>query len=102
MPAIDLDTLLAQKKEANGGVAPDRVAFTFEGETFTFLDPSLADDKTLKAFENIGSNPVDIAKTYMGADEYKRFCDAGGRAAYFLLVFNEFAQRTTEMFEGKD
>jgi len=27
---------------------------------------------------------------------------AGGRAAYFLLVFNEFAQRTTEMFEGKD
>ena len=38
----------------------------------------------------------------MGADEYKRFCDAGGRAAYFLLVFNEFAQRTTEMFEGKD
>lgn len=66
MPAINLDALLAQKKEANGGVAPDRVAFTFEGETFTFLDPSLADDKTLKAFENIGSNPVDIAKTYMG------------------------------------
>nr|DAT11434.1 MAG TPA: hypothetical protein [Caudoviricetes sp.] len=101
MATLDLDALLAQKKEANGGVSPDRVAFTFAGETFTFLDPALADDKDLGTFEQLGNDPVETAKAYMGAAEYKRFRSLGGRASYFLLIFTEFYKRTTERIEGK-
>jgi hypothetical protein len=94
-PSVDLDAILAQRAEATGGEF-DTVAFRFHEQTWTCKHPLLADDEWKRGLDDLEDNE-DVAAYYLGAEQYERFCEAGGRAGFVILVLREIGRDLTDV-----
>ncbi|WP_263251636.1 hypothetical protein [Saccharopolyspora rosea] len=90
MPDIDMDALLAQREEATGSA--DTFAFTFAGQRWFAKDPIMADDDWKTELAELASD-VEVAEHYLGAEQYERFVEAGGRNGVVLLAVREYTKR---------
>ena len=99
MANINLDELLAQRREATGADG-DRIPFDFKGETYSFLDPLLLDDEQNEELSEMEWGP-DIAAFYMGEEQYEKFLDNGGTANLFFLAFSQYTQESRDELQGK-
>lgn len=101
MSEIDLDAILAQRAEATGG-SPDEITFTFAGQRWTVPHPMLADDDWKDGLADLDGSDVDMARYYLGDEQYARFREAGGRAGYVLLLIRQVAEDMRAEMPGSD
>lgn len=99
--AIDLDAILDQRREATGG-DPDQVEFTYAGQTWTVPHPMLADDEWKEGLAEVEGSDVDMARFYMGDEQYARFREVGGRAGYVLLIIQQIASDMRDELPGSN
>ena len=108
MAAINLDELIAQRKEATG-VEDGRIPFQFTatdgdnvGEllSFSFRDPMFLTDDEQDELDEIALGP-DLCAWYMGEDEYERFLDAGGSSNLWAMVFRKHSDESAEANGGR-
>ncbi|MFC7450553.1 hypothetical protein [Rhodococcus daqingensis] len=89
---IDLDAILAKREEVTG--SKDRFTFTFAGQTWSAIDPIVADDDWKDELAECESDP-DVAEHYLGTEQYEQFLAAGGRAGYLVLAVRQFMEEAT-------
>lgn len=99
--AVDLDAMFAKREEEVG--SPDKFPIVFRGDLFWALDPSLTSDEWQEDFEDIrealktgDATQADVARHYMGDEEWERFVAAGGNSNVFgqaLMMYQ--AQQTS-------
>lgn len=80
---FDLDTIVAQRREAVGG---DDITFTWKGEAYSFPHPLLASDEWKDTVAAAGVADVDQVRAMMGEEQYERFHAAGGQAGFVMLI----------------
>ena len=89
---MDLDAILAQRREATGSDTDD-IAFTFAGQKWTMPHPLLADDDWKEGLSELDGTDVEVARYYLGDEQYERFRDAGGKAGYVFLLIQQVSQQ---------
>ncbi|MGW1680556.1 hypothetical protein [Saccharopolyspora sp. NPDC002376] len=90
MSDIDMDAILAQREEKTGSA--DTFSFTFKGERWVAKDPVMADDAWKDDLADLATD-VEVAEHYMGAEQYAKFIEAGGRNGVVLLAVAEHTKR---------
>lgn len=99
MASIDMDAILAQREEATG--SSDHFAFTFKGKDWSCTDPVTGSDEWKDGLYDLETD-VDVAEYYLGAEQYAKFVDAGGRAGYVILAVNQYMQKMrSETADGR-
>ncbi|QOV99505.1 hypothetical protein [Rhodococcus pyridinivorans] len=103
-PIVDLDAILAKRQETVG--SRDRFPAAAYGQTWWVMDPKLADDEWLDDLEDLsdeGAGPIELAEHYLGAEQWKKFKEAGGRASDVLAIIDQYMeyQAALDDDEGK-
>lgn len=92
MSEYDLDAIVAQKRDATGG---DDLVFTFGGETFTMPHPLFAEDEWKDELSEITSD-VEMGQFVLGEEQYARFRELGGRAAFIGMLMKKAQEDFTD------
>lgn len=79
----DLDTIVAQRREAVGG---DDITFTWAGEQYRFPHPLLASDEWKEEVAEADQDDVSQVRAMLGDEQYDKFHDAGGQAGFVMLL----------------
>ena len=98
MSDIDLDAVLAKRQEVTGSEG-DTFGFTFAGRRWTMVDPLLAEDDWKEELADLELD-VDVARHYMGDDQYDEFIASGGKSGGALLALREYMQKVTDEMEA--
>lgn len=90
MSTYNLDAIVEQRTEAVGGTD---VEFQWAGETFKIPHPLFVDDDFKEGLADVVTD-VDMAVYYLGADEYERFRDLGGKSSFIALLLAKVQEDT--------
>ncbi|MCF7550968.1 hypothetical protein [Pseudonocardia sp. WMMC193] len=96
MPDIDMDAILAQRAEATNSDDPTIATFVFARQEWVFPHPMFAADDWKDGLADVqkkGSkgeaNDVDLARYYLGEEQYERFIEAGGNSGIVLFAVQD-------------
>ena len=103
MPDIDMDAILAQRADATGSDDPTVATFTFARQEWVFPHPMFAHDDWKDGLSDLQekgakgkANDVDLARYYMGEEQYERFIEAGGNSGIVLFAVQDVMRQVQQ------